>query len=58
MDFKNRINRIASILRQLSQGDKLSTPQLSKQFEVTNKIIQTDFKEYILPMFIRINMII
>jgi len=35
----------------LSKGDKLSTPKLSKEFKVTNKIIQTDFKEYLLPLF-------
>ncbi len=51
MDFTNRIDRLSVILTLLSQGNKLTTPQLSKQFDVTNKIIQTDFKEYILPIF-------
>jgi len=51
MDFTNRIDRLSAILTLLSQGNKLITPQLSKQFNVTNKIIQTDFKEYILPIF-------
>ncbi len=51
MNFKNRIDRLSSILILLSQGYSLSTPKLSEQFEVTNKIIQTDFKEYILPLF-------
>jgi len=51
MDFKNRIDRLTAILTQLSQGNKLSTPQLSEQYNVTTKIIQTDFKEYILPIF-------
>jgi len=51
MNFKNRINRLSSILTLLSQGYRLSTPKLSAQFKVTNKIIQTDFKEYLLPLF-------
>ena len=51
MNFKTRTNRLSSILTLLSQGYSLSTPKLSEQFEVTNKIIQTDFKEYLLPLF-------
>lgn len=51
MNYKNRINRLTSILTQLSDGHNLSTPKLAKEFEVTNKIIQTDFKEYLLPLF-------
>ncbi len=51
MESKNKIYRISSILTMLSRGDELSTPNLSTKFNVTNKIIQTDFKEYILPMF-------
>lgn len=51
MNFKNRTDRLSSILTLLSQGYSLSTPKLSEQFEVTNKIIQTDFKEYLLPLF-------
>ena len=51
MDFKNRADRLTSILTDLSKNHKLSTPNLSKKFNTTNKIIQTDFKEYILPLF-------
>ena len=47
----NRISRISSIITLLSKGDKLSTPSLVERFQTTKKIIQTDFKEYILPMF-------
>ena len=52
MDFSNRINRISSILELLSKGYNLSTPSLVERFGVTKKIIQTDFKEYILPLFV------
>ena len=52
MDFQNRINRISSILELLSKGYDLSTPSLVERFGVTKKIIQTDFKEYILPLFV------
>ena len=52
MDFSNRINRISSILELLSKGYDLSTPSLVERFGVTKKIIQTDFKEYILPLFV------
>lgn len=51
MNSKNRIQRLSSILSLLSSGYSLSTPKLSEEFGVTNKIIQTDFKEYLLPLF-------
>ncbi|MEA1914124.1 MAG: WYL domain-containing protein, partial [Campylobacterota bacterium] len=51
MNLKNRISRLASLLSLLSKGYSLSTPKLSERFDVTNKIIQTDFKEYLLPLF-------
>ncbi|MEA2018260.1 MAG: WYL domain-containing protein [Campylobacterota bacterium] len=51
MNYLNRADRLMMILELLSNGHKLSTPKLAKQFNVSNKIIQTDFKEYILPLF-------
>ncbi|MCK5110344.1 MAG: WYL domain-containing protein [Arcobacteraceae bacterium] len=47
----NRINRLSEILISLSKGDGLSTPSLVIKFGTTKKIIQTDFKEYLLPLF-------
>lgn len=51
MDFTNRINRITFILERLSKGYGLSTPNLEEYFSISKKIIQTDFKNVILPMF-------
>jgi len=51
MKFENRLHRLSEILRLLSCGDSLSTPQLVDRFNVSKKIIQTDFKEYLLPLF-------
>lgn len=51
MNFDSRINRISSILQLLSKGYDLSTPSLVERFGVSKKIIQTDFKEYLLPLF-------
>ena len=51
MNFNNRVNRLSSTLVLLSKGQKLSTPSLVERFNVTKKIIQTDFKEYLLPLF-------
>ena len=51
MNFNNRINRLSSTLTLLSKGQELSTPSLVERFNVTKKIIQTDFKEYLLPLF-------
>ncbi len=48
-DYKNRFKRLEYLLIALSKGTKLSTPILVEQLGVTKKIIQTDFKEYILP---------
>ena len=53
MNFNNRINRLSSTLQLLSKGQELSTPSLVERFGVTKKIIQTDFKEYLLPLFSR-----
>jgi len=47
----NRISRISTILTLLSKGNGLSTPSLVDKFKISKKIIQTDFKEYILPLF-------
>lgn len=47
----NRLKRISSILTLLSHGNKLSTNQLAKEYQETIRIIQLDFKEYILPLF-------
>ena len=52
MNFNNRINRLSSALVLLSKGQELSTPSIVERFNVTKKIIQTDFKEYLLPLFV------
>ena len=52
MDFQIRLNRISLILELLSKGYGLSTPSLVERFGVSKKIIQTDLKEYILPLFV------
>lgn len=52
MDFNIRINRLSQILELLNKGYELSTPELVQRFGVSKKIIQTDFKEYLLPLFV------
>ena len=52
MNFENRINRLSLILELLNKGYELSTPSLVERFGVSKKIIQTDFKEYLLPLFV------
>lgn len=51
MTVHNRIERLSSILSLLHSGIKLSTPTLVQKFNVSSKIIQTDFKEYLIPLF-------
>ena len=51
MNYNNRINRLNIILILLSKGNGLSTPDLVEKFSITKKIIQTDFKEYLIPLF-------
>ena len=52
MNFNIRINRLSQILELLNKGYELSTPNLVERFGVSKKIIQIDFKEYILPLFV------
>jgi len=47
----NRIKRLSSIFTLLSKGYKLSTAALAKRFGVSLRIIRTDFKDYLLPLF-------
>jgi predicted DNA-binding transcriptional regulator YafY len=47
----SRTNRISFILTKLSKGENLTTQKLAQQFETTTRIIQLDFKEYIVPLF-------
>ena len=49
--MKSRIKRLSYILTFLAKGTCIKTPTLSKELKVSQKIIQTDFKEYILPLF-------
>lgn len=51
MNYENRIARLTLIIELLSKGHSLSTPYLVQKFNVTKKIVQTDFKEYILPLY-------
>jgi len=39
------------IIELLSKGHSLSTPYLVQKFRVSKKIVQTDFKEYLIPLF-------
>lgn len=52
MNLTNRIERLSSLLILLSQGYKLSTPEVSKRLGVSKKVIQTDFKDYLIPLFL------
>ena len=54
MDYTNRINRLTHTLQLLSKGNGVSTPSLVEFFGegVTKKMVQTDFKEYLLPLFV------
>ena len=52
MDFSIRINRLSAILELLNKGYDLSTPNLVERLGVSKKIIQSDFKDYILPLFV------
>ncbi len=47
----NRLKRLSHLLTLLSSGAKLSTPELAEQLNLTKRIIQLDFKEYLLPLF-------
>ena len=47
----SRTERLSTILTLLHNGNKLSTPYLAEKFQVSIKIIQTDFKEYLIPLF-------
>lgn len=51
MNFENRIARLTLVIELLSKGHFLSTPYLVQKFCITKKIVQTDFKEYLLPLF-------
>ena len=52
MNFNIRINRLSPILELLNKGYELSTPNLVERLGVSKKIIQGDFKDYILPLFV------
>lgn len=47
----NRLCRIKNILELLSKGEKLTTKRLVEQYNTTDRIIQLDFKEYLIPLF-------
>ena len=52
MNLTNRIKRLSSILKLLLKGYPLSTLDVAKRFVVSKKIIQTNFKDYIIPLFL------
>ena len=52
MYLNNRLERIKVIIELLNQGSNLSTPNLVERLGVSKKIIQSDFKDYILPLFV------
>ncbi|MCF6331519.1 MAG: WYL domain-containing protein [Sulfurimonas sp.] len=49
--YTNKITRLTLIIERLSKGMGLSTPNLVDFFQVSNKQVQTDFKDYILNIF-------
>lgn len=49
--MKNRTKRLAHIITLLSKGLHVNTPSISKELGVTQKIIQTDFNNFLLPCF-------
>jgi len=49
--MKNRVKRLIYIITLLSRGIHVNTPTISKELEVTDKIIQTDFNNFLLPYF-------
>lgn len=49
--MKNRIKRLIHIITLLSKGLYVNTPTISKELGVTDKIIQTDFNNFLLPHF-------
>lgn len=51
MNLTNRIKRLSSLIVLLSKGHKLSTPDVVNRFGVSKKVIQTDFKDYLIPLF-------
>ncbi|MDD3056601.1 MAG: WYL domain-containing protein [Aliarcobacter sp.] len=51
MNLTNRIKRLSSLIVLLSKGQKLSTPDVVNRFGVSKKVIQTDFKDYLIPLF-------
>ena len=51
MKCQNRLYRLKNIIESLSSGLELSTPELVKEFTQSKKVIQTDFKKYLLPLF-------
>jgi len=49
--MKNRTKRLAHIITLLSKGLHVNTPNISKELGVSQKIIQTDFNNFLLPCF-------
>lgn len=47
----NRSKRLSYLLTLISSGAKLSTPELADALNLTKRIIQLDFKEYLIPLF-------
>lgn len=51
MKNENRLSRLKTIITMLSSGVKCSTPNLAEKFNVSKKVIQSDFKDYLIPVF-------
>jgi len=49
--MKNKTKRLAHIITLLSKGLHVKTPDFAKELKVSQKIIQTDFNNYLLPHF-------
>ncbi len=50
-DYDKILSRLVSILSRLYQGEKLKTSELAKEFNVSERTIQRDFKERLLINF-------
>ncbi len=49
--MKNRRKRLSYLITLLSKGLYINTPKISKELGVSQKIIQSDFGNYLLPCF-------
>ncbi len=51
MDYKNRLIRLSDIILLLNNKYTLCISELIQKYNVSKKIIQSDFKQYLIPLF-------